>query len=221
MQQTIPALSQVVELPAVNSFVLIRVSGQIIEGRVTSHGDKDGKPTCDFTCNRILSTGEASSVASDVWVWPEQIVSLPYKRLHTNRMGLHIGFECSVGLRNARLAIQSGIGLAKLDGNGLAINMVILGCAVQVTEDADAATLHGLWKSRVEEANRITIAREGKFNQAEFDREAAVMSVEEFRRWNPTLSADEAQIMINASAQRVALADARKARRHASSAVTA
>ncbi len=219
MQQTIPALSQVVELPAVNSFVLIRVSGQIIEGRVTSHGAKDGKPTCDFTCNRILSTGEASSVASDVWVWPEQIVSLPYKRLHTNRMGLHIGFECSVGLRNARLAIQSGIDLAKLEGNGLAVNMVILGCAVQVTEGADAATLHGLWKSRVEEANRITRARERKIYDEEFDREA--VSLEEFRRWNPTLSAEEAQIMINACAQRVALADARKARRHASSAVTA
>ena len=219
MRQANPLLSQAVELPPINSFVLIRLSDQIIEGRMTSHGNKDGKPTCDFTCNRVLSTGEKSSVASDMWAWPEQIVSLPYKRLHTNRKGLHIGFECSVGLRNARLAIQSGIDLAKLEGKGLAVNMVILGCAVQVTEGTDATLSYGDWKGRVEKANRITRARERKINIEAFDRE--VSSLEEFRRWNPTLSAEDAQFMINASAKRVALADARKARRASRSAVAA
>lgn len=61
------------ELPPIKSNVSVRlVDGVIVNGVVTEHGQKDGKPTFDF--DSYHRTRDGQIIKASKWAWPEMVV---------------------------------------------------------------------------------------------------------------------------------------------------
>ena len=59
------------QLPPIHSNVTVRIDGVIMNGVVTRHHEKDGKPAFDIEYDYQKHDGKI--IKASKWVWPEQI----------------------------------------------------------------------------------------------------------------------------------------------------